>query len=98
MKDGCKLKLLEERNLIPFHSYQSDAIVRKGCPEYGEGSHVRGRASEERHKGIPVLGQTPGGPNSNSSMQTHAEWGANKSSLEACRHLQGYHLIDIGKM
>lgn len=54
MKEGFKLKKLEEGNLIPSHSYQLDAIVRKRCPEHGERSHVRGRAPEEQHKGIPA--------------------------------------------
>lgn len=57
------------------------------------GGHLRSNTKE-----FQLLGQPPGGPNSNAFKLTHAEWGEKKSSLEACTHLKGYHLIDIGKM
>lgn len=53
-EEGFRQKLVEERNLNSFHSYQFDPRASKTCPEFGERPEVRRRTREEQHEGIPA--------------------------------------------
>ncbi|RMC15289.1 hypothetical protein DUI87_07478 [Hirundo rustica rustica] len=97
-EEGFELKLLEERNLNPSHSYQSDACGSHRCPESGVGSQVSRRPPEEQHKGIsaaPACKLASSGAHLKCFYANIHDMGSKQEELEACACLLVYDLIGI---